>query len=86
MTLGKDIHYYMSLPYPVLLIPAPADNTWYAKIPLLPGCMSDGETVEEALENLREAQELWLEVALEDAMEIPVPEPEKTLSLTFTYI
>jgi antitoxin HicB len=85
MTQQKDLQYYLSLPYPVLLIPDPPDNTWYAKIPLLPGCMSDGETVEEALKNLSEAKQMWLEVALEDGMSISEPQPEKTLSLTLTY-
>lgn len=34
-------------------------------IPSLPGCISEGETVEEALQNIEEAAELYLE-AIED--------------------
>ena len=30
-------------------------------IPSLPGCISQGETKEEALKNIKEAIELWLE-------------------------
>jgi predicted RNase H-like HicB family nuclease len=33
--------------------------------PALPGCHSQGETLEEALENIREAAALWLDVAAE---------------------
>ena len=32
-------------------------------VPSLPGCISQGETVEESLKNIKEAIELWLEPA-----------------------
>jgi predicted RNase H-like HicB family nuclease len=38
-----------------------------ASVPALPGCYSQGETREEALENIREAAELWIEVAADTA-------------------
>ncbi len=36
-------------------------------VPALPGCYSEGETLPEALHNIREAAELWLEVSSERA-------------------
>jgi predicted RNase H-like HicB family nuclease len=36
-------------------------------VPALTGCFSQGETREEALRNIREAAELWLEVATDTA-------------------
>ena len=35
------------------------------RVPALPGCHSQGETMSEALTNIREAAELWLEVTEE---------------------
>ena len=36
-------------------------------MPALPGCHSQGETLDEALVNIKEAAELWLEVVAETA-------------------
>jgi len=35
-------------------------------VPSLPGCISEGDTREEALENIREAIELYLEAVEDD--------------------
>ncbi len=39
--------------------------------PSLPGCHSQGETIEEALSNIREAIDLCLEVMEEDGIAVP---------------
>lgn len=41
----------------------------WAEVPALPGCASQGETMEELMRNLREAVEGWLSV------DVPEPEP-----------
>jgi predicted RNase H-like HicB family nuclease len=50
----------------VLLHPAEEGGYW-AEIPALPGCVSEGDTLDETLANIREAAEGWLEVADERA-------------------
>jgi predicted RNase H-like HicB family nuclease len=50
----------------VLLRPESAGG-YSVCVPALPGCYSQGETREEALENIREAAELWLDVAADTA-------------------
>jgi predicted RNase H-like HicB family nuclease len=57
--------YFSSMKYSVTLIESP--EGWAISCPALPGCHSQGATRAEALENIKEAIQLWLEVAEEDA-------------------
>jgi len=46
----------------VQVVLEPSDESSYTVyVPSLPGCISEGETVDEALANIREAIELYLE-------------------------
>jgi antitoxin HicB len=67
----------MKLEYPVRIERlAESDGGGYlATVPDLPGCMSDGETPEEALKNVQEAIESWIEAAKEWKQDIPKPSP-----------
>ena len=47
-----------------LLHPAEEGGYW-AKVPALQGCVSEGDSRDEALANIREAAEGWLEVSAE---------------------
>jgi predicted RNase H-like HicB family nuclease len=51
---------------PVVVHPAEEGGFW-AEIPALPGCVSEGETLSETLANIREAAEGWLQVASDRA-------------------
>lgn len=42
-----------------------------AEVPVLPGCVSQGKTRQEALRNIREAAELCLESAQEEGWVVP---------------
>ena len=44
-----------------------------AVAPELPGCRSDGETPQEALENIYDAIQCWMEAAQEMGRAIPLP-------------
>jgi predicted RNase H-like HicB family nuclease len=46
----------------VVIHPAEEGGFW-AEIPAFLGCVSEGETLEETLANIKEAAEGWLEVA-----------------------
>jgi len=45
------------------------DGYIVVECPSLPGCVSQGKTEEEALANIKEAIELWLEVEAEKVIE-----------------
>jgi predicted RNase H-like HicB family nuclease len=50
----------------------PEDEHGYViSVPALPGGISTGDTIEEALAMIAEAMELWLEVAREEGFPIP---------------
>ncbi len=52
-----------------------AEGGFVAYIPELPGCHTQGETRKEALKNIREARDLYLEVLTEKkATKVPVVE------------
>jgi predicted RNase H-like HicB family nuclease len=61
--------------YPIVIAPLSAEDGggYIAYAPDLRGCMSDGETREEAARNIEDAIEEWLEEAKEASIEIPEP-------------
>jgi antitoxin HicB len=65
------------LDYPVVIEPLPAEDGggFIATVPDLPGCMSDGDTPEEALANVRDAVAAWIDEA--SALGRPVPKPSR---------
>jgi len=55
---------------PIILIPG-EDGYIVAECPVIPGCISQGHTREEALRNIREAIELCLENRRDEGWELP---------------
>lgn len=81
-TERKTLKYYLNLKYPVTLQEA-AEGGFVAEIEDLPGCYSQGETIEEATQMIEEARRLWLESAYEDKLDIPLPANETEYSGKF---
>jgi predicted RNase H-like HicB family nuclease len=55
----------------VVIYPDPEDGGWVAEVPSLPGCISQGETKEEVIENVRDAIQTWIEGAQTVGMKVP---------------
>ena len=66
----QSLEYYLSLQYPVTLYSA-CEGGYVAQIKDLPGCLTQGETLEETVSNINEARELWIETAYEAGDNIP---------------
>lgn len=69
--------------YAVLIRPLPPANGggFVALVPDLPGCMSDGETPQEALANAQDAIACWIEAAIEMGRPVPDPSPEEPVPM-----
>ncbi len=67
--------------YPLLVEPLPAEEGggFVAIVPDLPGCMSDGETPQEAVANVQDAILAWIEAARD--LGHPVPAPSRHLNV-----
>ena len=68
----NPLDYYLSLEYLVAVYPE--DDGFSVMIPDLPGCMSQGKTLDEAMDNIDKAKRLWLSVVyVKDKTLIPLP-------------
>lgn len=74
-----SLEYYLNQKYPVTIYPDP-DSGYVAQIKDLPGCLTQGESIEEIIENINEVRELWIETAYEADDEIPLPSTNETYS------
>jgi antitoxin HicB len=63
------------LEYPVIIEPLPQaeGGGFVALVPDLHGCMSDGETAEEALSSIRDAIAAWIDEAKRLGRSVPAP-------------
>ena len=59
--------------YELIIYWSEEDEAYIAEAPELPGCMADGKTYREALENIEVVIEEWIETAKELGREIPEP-------------
>ena len=50
-----------------IMVHSAEEGGYWAEVPALPGCVSEGDTFEDTLANIREAAEGWLDVAAERA-------------------
>jgi antitoxin HicB len=80
--LKREVAKFLKLKYRVEL--EKQNGGWYfARIPDLPGCMSEGKSPDEAVKNVEAARALWMEDAIESGVEIPLPSEQRKYSGKF---
>ena len=70
MTLNE----YMELPYRMEIVPDVEEGGYAVTFPELPGCITCGETLEQAVRNATDAKKAWLEAALDEGIAIAMPD------------
>jgi antitoxin HicB len=72
----------VKLEYPVVIQPLKDEDGggFIATVPDLPGCMSDGETPDEALLNVQDAIAAWIEAAQDMGHKVPKPSAQLALA------
>ena len=63
--------------YELIIYWSEEDRAFIAEIPELPGCMADGATYKEAVDNVEGVIQEWIEAAKE--LGRPIPEPKGRL-------
>jgi predicted RNase H-like HicB family nuclease len=62
----------------------PDEDRYHAEVPALPGCYSWCYTYEEALRNIKEAAELWVETLAGGGEPIPEEDPQTIQAVPIT--
>jgi predicted RNase H-like HicB family nuclease len=77
---AKDV---LSMRYTFVLEREP-DGGYVATVPALPGCVSQGETRDEVIKNIREAADLYIEDCIANGDPVPTEAGREYFELTTT--
>lgn len=67
----------MKIKYELIIYWSEVDQAFIVEVPELPGCVADGETYQEAVQNAEVVIQQWIETAQE--LGRPIPEPKGRL-------
>ena len=69
----KTLNDYLEMSYRMEIVEDREEGGFVVSFPDLPGCITCGETLENAIANAADAKKTWIEAALEEGVEIPEP-------------
>ena len=67
----------LQYPFNISILSVEEGGGYLIEFPDLPGCISDGETIDEAIANGKDAMLCWIETAKQHGDEIPQPHSSK---------
>lgn len=67
--------------YTATFVPNDDGTKYYCRVPDLPGCITTGSDIEDAIEMITDAASGWLVVAEDEGNEIPAPTPQHKLNI-----
>lgn len=79
----KTVEDYMKLSYRMEVIKDTLEEGYVVTFPELKGCITCGDSIEEAITNAEDAKREWITACLEDGIEIPKPDELKEFSGQF---
>lgn len=79
----KTIDEYMKTPYRMEIVPDVDEGGYVVSYPDLKGCLSTGETIEEAIANAEDAKREWLIAVMEEGYPVPDPSSDESYSGQF---
>lgn len=79
----KTLDEYMKLHYSMEIVEDEDEGGYVLSFPDLPGCLTIGETIKEAIDNSEDAKRQWFKVAIEEGIEIAEPKSNDDYSGQF---
>ena len=70
----KTLNDYMEMSYRMEIVEDKDEGGFVVSYPDLPGCITCGETIEDAVGNALDAKRTWIEAALEEGIQIQEPD------------
>lgn len=70
----KTLNEYLELPYRMEVVEDKCEGGYVISFPDLPGCLTCGETIEQAMSNAMDAKKEWLTAAIEEGIDIYEPD------------
>ena len=79
----KTFEEYMKMLYKLEIVPDSEESGFVASYPELPGCITCGSTIADAVNNAEDAKKAWLLSAIEEHITIAEPESAQSYSGQF---